>query len=186
MGRLVYSTIGSLDGYAADPDGDFTWAEPTEEVLEFLNETERPVGTYLYGRRMYDMMAYWENAQDEPGLSPASREYTRIWQAADKIVYSTTLDRVTTGATRIERHFDPDLIRRLKAESPRDIGIGGPTIAAEAITAGLVDEYQLYVIPMLVGGGLQILPPGIRISLDLLEERRFSGGTVFLRYRVAS
>jgi dihydrofolate reductase len=183
MANLIYSAIASLDGYIADEDGKFDWAEPDEEVHAFINDLERPVGTYLLGRRMYEVLLYWE---DPPALDeqpPFVRKFAEIWQAADKVVYSGTLDAVSTARTRIERHFDPGAIRQLKAQSERDITVGGPDLAAQAIRAGLVDEYHIFVVPVVVGGGTRSLPGNVRIELELLDERRFPNGTVFLHYR---
>jgi dihydrofolate reductase len=174
--------IASLDGYVADREGNFGWAAPDEEVHRFVNDLERPVGTYLYGRRMYETMAAWEGMDAEPGLEPFMRDFAEIWRAADKVVYSTTLDTVSSERTRIEREFDPEGVRRLKATAERDISVGGPRLAAQAIAAGLVDELQLLIAPAIVGGGVPSLPDGVRLGLELLEERRFEGGTVFLRY----
>jgi dihydrofolate reductase len=177
---LIYSVIVSLDGYTADREGKFDWAEPDEQVLAFLNDLERPIGTYLYGRRMYEVMRYWEDA-DLADRSAGSREYAGIWRSAEKVVYSTSLPQAPTARTRIERSFDADAIRALKERG--DVSIGGPTLAAHAIKAGLVDEYQLFVTPVIVGGGLPALPVGARASLDLVDERRFASGVVYLRYR---
>ena len=178
---LIYSTIVSLDGYTADAEGKFGWGEPDEEVLAFLNDLERPIGTYLYGRRMYEVMRSWENA-DLAGQSAAVRDYAGIWQSADKIVYSTSLPEPATARTRIERDFDPEAVRTLKQHG--DVAIGGPALAAHAIRAGLVDEYQFFVTPVIVGGGTPALPLGGRAAfLDLADERRFAGGVVYLRYR---
>jgi dihydrofolate reductase len=183
MADLIYSAIASLDGYIADADGKFDWAEPDGEVHAFINDLSRPIGTYLLGRRMYDVLAYWE---DPPALDQQPvdvREFAEIWQAADKIVYSRTLETVSSASTRIERHFDPEAIRRLKAESERDFTVGGPDLASQAIRAGLVDEYELFVVPVVVGAGKRFLPSNARIELQLLHERRFRNGTVFLHYR---
>lgn len=177
---LIYSVIMSLDGYTADREGKFDWGEPDEQVLAFINDLERPVGTYLYGRRMYEVMRFWEDV-DLADWSAGSRDYAGIWRSADKIVYSTSLAEAPTARTRIERSFDADAIRELKQQG--DISIGGPTLAARAIEAGLVDEYQLFVMPVVVGGGLPALPSGVRVSLDLMDEFRFAGGVVYLRYR---
>jgi dihydrofolate reductase len=177
---LIYSVILSLDGYTADREGKFGWGEPDEEVLAFINDVERPIGTYLYGRRMYEVLRYWEDA-DLAGRSAAARGFAGIWQAADKIVYSTSLSETPTARTRIERSFDAEAVRALKRDG--DVSIGGPTLAAHAIKAGLVDEYQLFVAPVIVGGGLAALPSGARASLDLVDERRFASGFVYLRYR---
>jgi dihydrofolate reductase len=176
---LIYSAIVSLDGYTADQEGKFAWGEPDEEVLGLINDLERPIGTYLYGRRMYEVLRYWEDA-DLAGRSAATREYAGIWRSADKIVYSASLPETSTARTRIERSFDAGAIRELKQRG--DVSIGGPTLAAHAIKAGLVDEYQLFVTPVIVGGGLPALPSGIRASLDLADERRFASGVVYLRY----
>jgi dihydrofolate reductase len=182
MGSLIYSTIGSLDGYIEDRDGKFDWAEPDEEVHRFVNDLERPVGTYLYGRRMYEVMASWETAHT---LADYSREFAEIWQAAEKIVYSKTLEAPSTNRTRIERDFEPEAVRRLKAEAGRDISVGGPDLASQAIRAGLVDEYHLFVAPIVVGRGKRSLPDDVRVELELLDERRFANGMVYLRYRMS-
>jgi dihydrofolate reductase len=185
MAKLIYSAIASLDGYVADENGKFDWAAPDEEVHSFVNDLERPVGTYLYGRRMYEVMAYWETAHtlgDEP---PIIQDFAEIWQAADKIVYSRTLETVSSARTRIERDFDPETIRRMKASAERDISVGGPDLAAQAIEAGLVDELHLFVVPVVVGGGKRFLPDNLRLKLELLDERRFGSGVVHLHYRVA-
>jgi dihydrofolate reductase len=180
--KLTYSTIASLDGYVADADGNFEWAAPDEEVHGFVNDLEREVGTYLYGRRMYETMAVWETMDAQPGLSPAMADFARVWQAADKIVYSTTLETVSSARTRIERGFDLGAVQRLKATAERDLTVGGPGLATAAIAAGLVDELQLLLVPVVVGGGTRSLPDGVRLDLELREERRFGNGTVFLRY----
>ena len=183
MGKLIYSAIASLDGYVADEAGKFDWAEPDEEVHRLVNDLERPVGTYLYGRRMYEVMAYWETAHALPGQQPFVRDFAEIWQAADKIVYSKTLETAATARTRIERDFDPETVRQLKASAERDITVGGPDLASQAIRAGLVDELQLFVAPAVVGGGKRSLPDHVRLKLELLDERRFGSGVVYLRYR---
>jgi dihydrofolate reductase len=183
MASLIYSTTASLDGYIADEDGKFDWAEPDEEVHTFINDLERPVGTYLLGRRMYEVLAYWD---DPPALDEQPsfvQEFAEIWQAADKVVFSRTLEAARTARTRIERDFDPEAIRHLKAQSDRDVTVGGPDLAAQAIRAGLVDDYQMFVVPVVVGAGKQSLPRDGRIELELLDERRFRSGTVFLHYR---
>ncbi len=179
---LIYSTITSLDGYVADEDGNFDWAVPDEEVHAFVNDLERPVGTYLYGRRMYEVMVAWEtmNTTDQP---PFMRDFADIWRAADKIVYSKTLETVSSARTRMERDFDPEAVRQMKASAGRDITVGGPDLAAQAIEAGLVDECHLFVAPIVVGGGKPSLPNGVRLKLELLKERRFGNGTVHLHYR---
>jgi dihydrofolate reductase len=182
MAKLIYSALTSLDGYVADEDGKFDWAEPDEEVHSFVNELERPVGTYLYGRRMYEVMLSWETIAltDQP---PYIRDFAQIWRAADKIVYSKTLETVSSARTRIERDFDPEAVRRLKASAGRDISVGGPELAAHAFKAGLVDECHLFLAPIVVGGGKQALPDKVRLELELLDERRFGNGVVHLRYR---
>jgi dihydrofolate reductase len=183
MAKLMFSSIASLDGYVADEHGNFDWGAPDEEVHTFFNELERPIGTYLYGRRMYDVMRYWETAdtEDQPGYM---REYARIWKAATKIVFSSALRDVSTDRTTIERHFDPDAIGTMKESSARDISVGGPTLAAEAFRAGLVDECHLVLAPVIVGGGTRALPDGVRAQLELLDERRFASGMVHLHYRI--
>jgi dihydrofolate reductase len=183
MAELTYTAIASLDGYVADRHGRFDWAAPDEEVHGYVNELERPVGTYLYGRRMYDVMAPWETMHTVPDPSAAVRDFTRLWQAADKVVYSTTLESVTTARTRLERAFDPDAVRLLKESADRDLSIGGPGLAGHAVRAGLVDEYRLFVVPFVVGGGTSWLPDDARVPLRLVDERRFAGGVVFLRHR---
>ncbi len=182
----VYSAIASLDGYVADEDGNFDWAEPDEEVHTFVNDLERPVGTYLYGRRMYEVMVFWETAHTLAGQPPVIQDFAGIWQAADKIVYSRTLETVSSARTRIERDFDPEAVRELKARAGRDITVGGPDLAAQAIKAGLVDECHLFLAPIVVGGGKQFLPRGARLKLELLDERRFGNGVVHLHYRTRS
>ena len=182
MARLIYSALMSLDGYIADADGRFEWAAPDEEVHAFVNELERPIGTYLYGRRMYETMRYWETAHALPGRRPVSVDYARIWQAADKIVYSTTLQTPDTARTRIERDFDPAHVRKLKEAADRDLTVGGARLAAQAIAAGLVDEYQLFVVPAVVGDGTRALPDQVCLNLALAEEHRFGSGTVYLCY----
>jgi dihydrofolate reductase len=184
MGKLIYSMITSVDGYVSDPEGNFGWGAPEEESHEFVNEISRSIGTYLYGRRMYETMVYWETAHTEPDQSSFIVEYARTWQATDKIVYSTTLERVSSERTRIERSFDPDAVRKLKAESDLDLTVDGPHLAAQAIRAGLVDEYQLIVGPAIVGGGNRFFPDGVRVDLELQDERRFNNGVVYLRYGV--
>ena len=185
MARLIYSAIMSLDGYTADADGRFEWAAPDEEVFAFVNELERPVGAYLYGRRMYETMRYWETAHTLDGQSPASLDFARIWQAADKIVYSTTLQEPDTARTRVERDFDPAQVRKLKEAASRDLTVGGAHLAAQAIAAGLVDEYQLFLVPAVVGGGTRALPDQVRLNLALAQEHTFGSGTVYLCYHPA-
>jgi len=185
MARLIYSSIMSLDGYIADADGCFDWAAPDEEVHAFVNDLERPVGTYLYGRRMYETMRYWETADAEPGRRPVSLDFARIWRGADKIVYSSTLPAPVTARTRVERDFDPDQVRKLKEAADRDLTVGGAHLAAQAIAAGLVDEYQLFLVPHAVGGGTRSLPDHVRLNLTLAAERRFASGVVYLCYHPA-
>jgi dihydrofolate reductase len=178
---LIYSAIASLDGYTVDADGSFAWSAPDEEVHAFVNDLERGVGTYLYGRRMYEVMRYWQDAEDD-GESTAQTDYAAIWRAADKVVYSATLDEAPTPRTTLERRFDPGAVRALKERG--DVSIGGATLAAEAIRAGLVDEYHLIVTPVIVGGGTPAYPDNVRVKLELTDERRFAGGAVYLRYRL--
>ena len=182
MAKLIYSAITSLDGYVADQDGNFDWAAPDEEVHTFVNDLERPIGTYLYGRRLYQVMDVWETDHTLADHSPVTRDFAQIWQAADKIVYSKTLETVSTTRTRIERDFDPEVVRQMKARAGRDISVGGPELAAQAIKAGLVDEWHLFVTPIVVGGGKRSLPDDVRVKLELLDERRFEGGVVHLHY----
>jgi dihydrofolate reductase len=184
MAKLIYSTIASLDGYIEDENGNFDWAAPDEEVHSFVNDLERPVGTYLYGRRMYDTMAYWETADTVAGQPPVAQDYAEIWQAADKVVYSSTLETVSSARTRIEREFDSEAVRQLKAGAGRDLTVGGPDLAAQAIKAGLVDELHLFLAPIVVGGGKRALPDGVRVKLELLDERRFGSSFVHLHYAV--
>jgi dihydrofolate reductase len=187
VAKLVYSAITSLDGYIEDADGKFRWAEPDEEVHAFVNDLERPVGTYLYGRRMYETMVYWENPPSLAEQPPFVQDFAQIWQAADKIVYSKTLPAASSAKTRIEREFDPDAVRQLKATATRDLTVGGADLATQAIAAGLVDEYQLFLVPVLVGGGKRALPDShIRRDLELLDQRPFRNGTLYLHYRTTS
>ena len=182
MATLIYTSTVSLDGYVADEDGNFDWAEPDEEVHTFVNDLERPVGTFLFGRRMYEVLVAWEtmDTAEEP---PFIGDFAGIWRAADKVVYSKTLETASSSRTRIERDFDPDAVRQLKASVGRDLSVGGPGLAAHAIRAGLVDECHLFVVPIAVGGGTRFFPDGVRLDLELLDERRFDSGTVYLRYR---
>jgi dihydrofolate reductase len=186
MAKLIYSAITSLDGYVADEDGNFDWAMPDDEVHAFVNDLERPVGTYLYGRRMYEVMVAWENADTFADQRPVMQDYAQIWRAADKIVYSKTLETVSSARSRVERDFDPEGVRALKARAERDISVGGPELAAQAIEAGLVDELHLFLTPIVVGSGKQSLPDRVRWKLDLLGERRFRNGVVHLHYRTAT
>jgi dihydrofolate reductase len=186
MAKLIYSAIASADGHVEDAAGRFDWAAPDDEVLRFVNDLERPVGTYLYGRRMYETMRYWQTADTVPGQSASALEFTGIWQAAEKIVFSTTLASVSSARTRIERTFDPAVVRRLKSAAEHDMTVGGADLAGQAIKAGLVDELQLILVPVVVGGGKRALPDGVRSDLELLDTRRFAGGAVYLRYRPKS
>ncbi len=184
MARLIYSVIASLDGYIEDDRGQFDWAAPDEEVHGFINELERPIGTYLYGRRMYDVMVFWEDPAAFAGQPAFVQDFARIWQAADKVVYSRTLTDARSARTRIEREFDPGVVRRLKAHAERDLTVAGPELAAQALAEGLVDELQLVLVPVMVGGGTRALPADLRLDLELLEEQRFGNGMVYVRYRV--
>ena len=186
MAKLIYAAITSLDGYIEDADGNFDWAAPDEEVFQFVSDLERPIGTYLYGRRMYETMVYWETATGREGQSPGDLEFAELWQAADKIVYSTSLAAVSSARTRVERRFDPTAIQVLKRDQDRDVTVGGPNLAAQALRAGLVDECQLFLTPVVVGAGKPALPTDVRIALELVDEHRFGGGTIFLRYRTAA
>jgi dihydrofolate reductase len=180
VAKLIYAAIASLDGYVADEQGKFDWAAPDAEVHAFVNDLERPIGTYLYGRRMYEVMKVWESMDWD---APETRDFAEIWRAAEKVVYSTTLDAVSSERTRIEREFDPEAIRRMKAASERDLTVGGSGLAAQALQAGLVDELHLFLSPVVVGGGTRALPDGVRLPLELLDERRFASGVVHLHYR---
>jgi dihydrofolate reductase len=184
MARLVYSAIASLDGYVVDAEGSFEWAAPGEDVHAFINDLERSFGTYLYGRRLYETMLFWETEPAAADASPVMRDFAEIWRAADKIVYSTTLDTVSSARTRIERRFDFESVRHIKDEAASDLLIGGAHLAGQAIRAGLVDELQLFLVPILVGGGTRVLPDDVRVPLELTDERRFDSGMVHLRYRV--
>jgi dihydrofolate reductase len=185
MAKLIYSAITSLDGYIADQDGNFDWAVPDEEMHAFINDLERPIGTYLYGRRMYETMAGWETDPTLAAQEGVMRDFAEMWQAADKIVYSKTLEKVSTAKTRLERDFDPDAIREIKASAGRDVTVGGPELAAHAFRAGLVDECHLFITPVVVGGGKRSLPGNVRLKLELLDERRF-GDVVYLHYRISA
>ncbi len=182
MAKLIYAAIASLDGYVADADGRFDWAAPDEQVHRFANELERPIGTHLYGRRMYEVMVAWERMADP---DPVMRDFAEIWRAAEKVVYSTTLEQASSARTRIERAFDPDAVRALKAAAERDVAVGGPELAGQALAAGLVDELHLLVTPVVIGGGTRALPDGVRVALELQDERRFDNGVVYLRYATA-
>jgi dihydrofolate reductase len=183
MARLIYSVIASLDGYIADEDGRFDWAEPDEEVHKFVNDLERTVGTYLLGRHLYEVMLHWETGSfaDEP---EHVREFAEIWRSIDKIVYSSTLRKTSSARTRIERVFEPEAVRQMKRTAAWDMAIGGADLAAQALRAGLVDEYHLFAVPHVVGGGKRALPESLRLKLDLLDVRSFRSGVVYLRYRI--
>lgn len=183
MAHLIYTANSSLDGYIEDRDGKFDWTAPDDEYFRFISNLVREAGTYLYGRRMYETMMVWETDPNLAAESPLRLDFAEIWQAANKIVYSKTLDRVSTRKTQLERSFDPEAIRQLKEAVERDILIGGAELAAHAFRSGLVDECHLFLLPIIVGGGKPCLPNNIQLDLDLLEERRFVSGTVFLRYR---
>ncbi len=185
MAKLIYAAISSLDGYVEDAEGGFDWAAPDDAVHAFVNELERPIGTYLYGRRMYETMVFWETATD-PEEPAVFLDYAEIWRAAEKIVYSRTLETPSSARTRIERELEPDAVRQLKLSSTADISIGGSEIAGQAIGAGLVDECHLFLCPIVVGGGKRALPDDVRAQLELLDERRFDNGVVHLHYRVGS
>ena len=185
MAKLISSALASLDGYVADEAGSFEWAEPDAEVHAAVNDLTRRVGTHLLGRRMYDVLVAWEtlDVEDEP---TEIREFAEIWHASDKVVYSTTLDRPSSARTRIERSFDADVVRAMKASAERDLAIGGPELAGHAFRAGLVDECHLFLAPVIVGGGTRALPDGVRLQLELVRERRFGNGFVHLHYHVAA
>lgn len=184
MAKLIYSMLTSLDGYTEDEHGDFGWAEPNDDVLSYITELIAPVGTYLYGRRMYETMVYWETAHTLPDQPTAVLDWTRQWQAAEKIVYSRTLAGPRSARTRIERDFDPEAVRRLKADSGHDITVDGPELAAQAIKAALVDEFQMIVCPVVLGGGKRFFPDGVRLNLALVEKRGFDSGMLVVRYAV--
>jgi dihydrofolate reductase len=183
--KLIYSAIASLDGYIADKDGGFEWAAPDDEVHTVVNDLTRPTGTHLLGRRMYEVLRPWDTMPTDEGPQ-VTRDFAAMWQDADKIVYSTTLHTVSSPRTRLESRFDPDKVRQLKASAERDLTIGGPGLAAAALAAGLVDELELFLHPVVVGGGTAALPDGVRLDLELLEERRFASGVVLLRYSCSS
>lgn len=183
MSKLIYFMPMSLDGFIAGETDNMDWSAPDEEVYAIINDLHRPIGTYLYGRKNYETMTIWETPDVMPGQTSAMMDFGRIWQAADKIVYSKSLETVSTPKTRLEREFEPQAVRDLKAQSPRDISVAGPNLAAQAIRAGLVDEYQLLVVPFLLGGGKRVLPSNVGVKLDLLDERRVGNGWVYLRYR---
>ncbi|MEO6062544.1 MAG: dihydrofolate reductase family protein [Thermoflexales bacterium] len=184
MAKLIYLMFTSLDGYTEDARGDFGWGAPDEVVHAFANELAASVGTYLNGRKMYEIMVYWETAHSEPNQPKVMLDFARQWQAAEKIVFSRTLAEPRSARTRIVREFDPGLIRRLKAEAKKDMSIDGPELAGQAIKAGLVDEIQMILCPVMIGGGKRFLPEGVRLDLELFEERRFDNGMVYVRYAV--
>nr|WP_238362837.1 dihydrofolate reductase family protein [Actinopolymorpha pittospori] len=181
---MIYSALASLDGYVADKSGNFDWAAPDEEVHAFVNDLERPIGTSLNGRRMYDIMVYWETEGTGDDDSAVSRDFAQIWRAAEKIVYSRTLQTPSSARTRIERDFDPAAIKQLKESSTRDISIGGAELAGQALAAGLVDECHLFLNPIVIGGGTRALPDDVAVQLELLDEHRFRSGVVHLHYGV--
>ena len=183
MAKLIYSMITSLDGYAEAAEGDLGTGADDQEVHTFIGDHFRSLGTYLYGRRMYETMVFWETAHAEPDAPAHIVQYARDWQAAEKVVFSTTLESVSSARTRIERTFDPDAVRELKAEADHDLTVDGPNLAAQAITAGLVDEYHLFITTSVVGGGKRFFPDGVRLDLELVEERAFDSGLVYARYR---
>jgi dihydrofolate reductase len=185
MADLIYTTNMSLDGFIEDNQGNFDFTEPDDEVFSFITGLERSSGTYVYGRRLYETMAVWET---DPGLgaqSPLMADFATMWQAANKVVYSTTLDAVATTKTRLERTFDADAIRTMKASAVGHLTVGGANLARQAFDAGLVDECRLFVAPVLIGGGKPALPRDMRIDLELVDEQRFGSGVVYLRYRTA-
>jgi dihydrofolate reductase len=186
MAKLIYAAITSLDGYTNDRDGNFEWAAPADDVHAFVNDIERSIGTYLYGRRMYETMRYWENPPAGTDDLDVARDYTRVWQAADKIVFSRTLESVTTARTRLESTFDRDAVRAWKAEATADLSIGGSDLAAQALRAGLVDELHVFMHPIVIGGGTNWLPTDLRLPLRLLDERRFESGVVHMHFEVCS
>ena len=184
MSKLTYTAITSLDGYIEDPSGSFDWAMPDPEVHAFANDLEAGIRTHLYGRRMYDTMAVWQDVGDGPEVSPVEAEYARVWRDLDKVVYSRTLQEVRTPRTRLEHEFDPESVRRLKESAEGDLSVSGPTLAAHAFRAGLVDEVHVLVFPVIVGGGKPGLPSDVRLDLELMDERRFGNGVVHLHHRV--
>jgi dihydrofolate reductase len=186
MGKLIYSTTASADGYIEDAGGSFDWTAPTDEVFRFVSDLLRPVGTYLFGRRLYETMLYWETALTVPGQPSLAREFAAIWEAADKIVFSATLGSVSSARTRIERKFDPGLVAQLKSAAGHDMVIGGADLAGQAIKAGLVNELRLFLVPVIIGAGKRALPDGARLDLELLDTRRFADGAVYLSYRPTS
>jgi dihydrofolate reductase len=184
VAKMIYTAIASLDGYVADEMGNFDWAAPDEEVHAFINDLERPIGTYLYGRRMYETMKAWEHPESFSDRQPVTEDFANIWKAAEKIVYSRTLASASSARTRIERELDVEAVRQLKASASRDISVGGPKLAAQMIEAGLVDECALFLTPIIVGGGSSAFPRGVRVKLELVDERRFNSGMVYVSYRI--
>ncbi|MDQ6728286.1 MAG: dihydrofolate reductase family protein [Actinomycetota bacterium] len=184
MAKLIYVSNVSLDGYIEDEDGSFDWTAPDDEVLAFITDLVRPFGTHLYGRRLYDTMAPWETDPALAALSEFTADFADVWQAADKVVYSTTLDAVSTAKTRLERSFDPASVREMKATATRDLMVGGAHLAAHALKAGVVDECHLFIRPVILGGGKPALPRDTRVGLELLDDRRVGNGVVYLRYRI--
>jgi len=182
VAKLIFSAITSLDGYIEDEDGNFDWATPDEEVHSFVSDLERSIGTYLYGRRMYETMVYWETVDDSNAVA---RDFASMWRSAEKVVFSRTLQASSSAKTRLEHEFDPRVIQEMKSSQERDITVGGPDLAAQAFKAGLVDEIQFFLTPVVVGGGKPSLPDNVRIGLELLSERRFRSGVVFLHYRTS-
>ena len=183
MARLIYSAIASLDGYVADEEGRWDWSFPDRDVHAVVNDLTRPIGTHLYGRRMYEVLVAWET-MDDP--DPLMRDFAEIWRGAEKVVYSTTLGEAASARTRIERSFEPEQVRALKGRAERDLSIAGPTLAALAFAAGLVDDVHLFLSPVIVGGGTRALPDGVRLDLELVGERRFANGVVHLHHRATS
>lgn len=187
MAKLIYSMLTSLDGYTEDEHGGFGWAAPrSEELHAYINELASPVGTYLFGRRMYETMLYWETAHTLPDQPQVTLDFARRWQEAEKIVYSRTLAEPRSARTRLERLLEPDAVRQLKANAEQDIAVAGPELAAQALQAGLVDEIQMTIFPVVVGSGKRFFSDGVRLDLELLEARRFGNGVIVLRYTVAS
>ncbi len=184
MARLIYSALASLDGYIEDQNGNFDWAMPDEEVHAFINNLERTAGTYLLGRKMYETLMVWETDPSLAADSPLMQDYAQIWQAAEKIVYSKTLTTVPTRKTTLEQNFDPARIKALKKTAQQNIVIGGPNLAAHAFSEGLIDEFHLFLMPIVLGGGKPCLPDNLRLGLELLAERRFQNGTVYLHYQI--
>lgn len=184
MAKLIYNTMSSLDGFSADVHGNFDFAMPDAEVHSFVNELSRPIGTYLFGRRMYEVMTWWDGENDLAAMPPYIQDFAELWAAADKVVYTRTLTQASGPRTFIERRFDAHTVEKLKATAPHDIGIGGPTLASHALRAGLVDEIQLLLSPVIIGGGLHVFPADVRLELELIDERRFASGVVYVAYAV--